>query len=167
MEIRLAEINDFEKIKILYKNAREFMVKAGNVTQWQDVEQLIENVKNDILSGKCYVYVDNNNIEGVFCFFVGNDPTYDVIYDGKWLNNAPYGVIHRIAVGVHQKGIATKCIQWCLNKCSNIRIDTHKDNIPMQKTILKNGFKYCGIIKKVSVPIGWLIRVENLLVKDS
>lgn len=59
-----------------------------------------------------------------------------------------YGVIHRIAVAEHNKGVATYCIQWCLNKFPNIKIDTHKDNIPMQKTILKNGFTYCGIIKK-------------------
>lgn len=28
----------------------------------------------------------------------------------------------------------------------SIRVDTHRDNISMQKMLLKNGFKYCGII---------------------
>ena len=26
------------------------------------------------------------------------------------------------------------------------QIDTHKDNIPMQRVLLRNGFVYCGII---------------------
>lgn len=81
-------------------------------------------------------------------FFIGNEPTYDNIFDGNWLNNDEYGVIHRIAVVEPHKGIASFCIQWCLKICPNMRIDTHKNNIPMQKTILKNGFQYCGIIKK-------------------
>ena len=29
----------------------------------------------------------------------------------------------------------------------SIKIDTHKINIPMTKTILKSGYTYCGIIK--------------------
>ena len=32
------------------------------------------------------------------------------------------------------------------NRVNNIKIDTHKDNISMQKLLEKNGFKYCGII---------------------
>ena len=33
-----------------------------------------------------------------------------------------------------------------LNNAESIRIDTHRDNIPMQKMLNKNGFIYCGII---------------------
>jgi RimJ/RimL family protein N-acetyltransferase len=28
----------------------------------------------------------------------------------------------------------------------SFKVDTHKDNIPMQKTLEKNGFAYCGRI---------------------
>ena len=28
----------------------------------------------------------------------------------------------------------------------SIKVDTHKDNISMQKLLRKNDFKYCGII---------------------
>ena len=41
-------------------------------------------------------------------------------------------------------------IDFCFNKCfemfQNLRIDTHRDNIPMQKVLKRNGFEYCGII---------------------
>lgn len=146
MEVRKAKIEEFEEIKVIYQKARDFMVKSGNLSQWANIEQLQNDVLNDIKTGNCYLCIDDNKIAGVFCFFVGNDPTYNKIYDGEWLNNKPYAAIHRIVVSIHQKGIATKCIQWCLSQFSNIKIDTHRDNIPMQKTILKNGFKYCGII---------------------
>lgn len=148
MEIRKAKIEDFESIKDIYLLARKFMAEMGNLTQWADIEQLQNSVLEDIKAGNCYLYIDNDKIVAAFCFFIGDDSTYEKIYNGEWLNDMQYGVIHRIVVCVHQQGIATECIQWCLNKFSNIRIDTHKDNIPMQKTILKNGFKYCGIIEK-------------------
>lgn len=146
--IRKAELMDFDEIIEVYKHARAFMTDCGNPTQWNNFEQLKNNVLKDIENGNCYVCLDDEKIAAVFCFFIGKDSTYDVIYDGKWLNEKSYGVIHRIVVIIHRKGIATKCIKWCLEKYPNIRIDTHKDNIPMQKTILKSGFKYCGIIHK-------------------
>lgn len=148
MEIRKTKPEELKEVKKIYKHARGFMVEEGNLTQWKNLEQLYENVLQDIKNGNSYVFVEYGKIAAVFCFFVGSDPTYDKIYNGEWLNNETYGVIHRIVVNVHQKGIATKCIQWCLQQFSNIKIDTHKDNIPMQKTILKNNFEYCGIIKK-------------------
>lgn len=33
-----------------------------------------------------------------------------------------------------------------LAQCGNIRIDTHRNNIPMQKTLIKNGYRVCGTI---------------------
>lgn len=148
MEIKNATEKDFNNLQLIYKNAREFMVQNNNFLQWQDMVQLQKNVMSDIKNGNCYICLEKDVILGVFCFFVGKEPTYNKIYNGKWLNDKSYGVIHRIAVAVHNKGVASFCIKWCFNKFSNVKIDTHKDNIAMQKVILKNGFTYCGIIKK-------------------
>ena len=78
---------------------------------------------------------------------------YKNIYDGKWLNSGDYAVIHRIAVNEKYKGngIASDIIKEVENLCkenkvNSIKIDTHKDNISMQKLLEKNDFKYCGII---------------------
>ena len=70
---------------------------------------------------------------------------YDVI-EGKWLNDEPYGTIHRIASNGTEKGIMKICLDYCDNYVSNIRIDTHKDNKIMQHLLEKFNFKYCGII---------------------
>ena len=32
------------------------------------------------------------------------------------------------------------------NNAASIRVDTHRDNLPMQRMLQKNGFIYCGII---------------------
>lgn len=124
------------------------MDNSGNSGQWLNGYPQNSLLAEDIKNKSLFVCVDNNKIVAVFSFFIGIEPTYNKIYNGEWLNNKEYGVIHRIAVIEHQKGIASFCIKWCLEKFKNIKIDTHKNNIPMQKTILKNGFKYCGIIKK-------------------
>lgn len=74
------------------------------------------------------------------------DPTYMRIYDGDWINDSCYGVVHRITSTGNVKGAASFCLNWALEQCGNIRIDTHRDNIVMQHLLDKNGFKYCGIV---------------------
>ena len=90
--------------------------------------------------------MDEGEIAGVFCFFKGTDPTYATIYEGAWLSDAPYGVMHRVAVAKRGRGVASACFDYALGQCGNVRIDTHRDNQPMQAALLKNGFAYCGII---------------------
>ena len=65
---------------------------------------------------------------------------------GQWLNDKPYGVIHRIASDGKTKGIGSFCVNWVVSQCGNVRIDTHRDNVVMQNMLKKNGFQYCGII---------------------
>lgn len=148
MIIRNAELKELDEIKGIYNQAKIFMNNNGNADQWVNDYPQKSLLAEDIKSKTLFVCLENNKIVAVFCFFIGKEPTYNKIYNGNWINNEPYGVVHRIAVAVPQKGIASFCIKWCLEKCHNIKIDTHENNIPMQKTILKNGFKYCGIIKK-------------------
>lgn len=57
-----------------------------------------------------------------------------------------YGVIHRIAGDGSEKGIGTFCLRWAIGECGHLRIDTHGDNIVMQKLAQKLGFVHCGTI---------------------
>ena len=113
---------------------------------------------------------------GVFMFTTASDPTYAVIRDGSWLNDKPYGTIHRVAGDGMHKGIlrtaVTFCVEELLQKASpdkdprdadvvgelcqdradskllsiNLKMDTHEDNKIMQHALEKNGFVRCGII---------------------
>lgn len=129
----------------IYGQARTFMAQTGNPDQWGTNYPPEEMIRQDIENGKSYVEIENDSIRAVFYFAVEEDPTYGYI-DGAWLNDRPYGVIHRIAVGENGRDVAAQCFQFAYAQCGNLRIDTHEKNIPMQRCLAKNGFTRCGII---------------------
>ena len=145
LEIRKASMDDWEEIHKIYASARQFMAEHGNAGQWGTNYPQEELLLDDIVQGKLYVCMEDG-IAAVFYFAAGEDPTYRRIEDGAWLNEEPYGVVHRIASARTVKGAASFCIDWALEQSGNIRIDTHEDNIPMQDMLRKNGFRYCGRI---------------------
>ena len=146
MEIRKSTTEDLQEIMEIYGIARTFMKNTGNPTQWRNGYPSESLVRSDIESWISYVAVENGEIEAVFVFRMGEDPTYKVIEDGAWRNDAPYGVLHRIASRGRVKGIGSECIQWCFAQCGNLRGDTHADNHVMQRVMEKNGFVKCGRI---------------------
>lgn len=146
MEIRRSTIQDLEQILQIYEHARRFMAAHGNPHQWGDHYPERELVEQDILDKNSYLCLHDGRVAAVFYYSEEPEPDYLHIYHGSWLNDRPYGVVHRIASSGETRGAATHCLLWCLNKCGNLRIDTHEDNLPMQKMLKKNGFKPCGII---------------------
>lgn len=146
MEIRRTTLKDIDKVLDLYAEARQFMKENGNATQWIDGYPKKTLIESDINTGKSYVCIHENEIVAVFYYSVEMDPTYQNIEQGSWLNDSKYAVIHRITTNRVQPGVASYCVDWCFKKHSNIRIDTHRDNVPMHKFLTKNGFSKCGII---------------------
>ena len=143
--IRRAVPSDLPDILEIYAIARRFMAQAGNPDQWRDVYPPEDLVQDDIRQGFCHVCVLDGRIQGVFAAMCWDDPDYQVI-QGAWLNDRPYGVVHRITSAPGTRGVASFCLAWCFAQCGNIRIDTHRNNIPMQKTLIKNGYRVCGTI---------------------
>ena len=146
MLIRKTEARDLDAVMDIYAAAREFMRENGNGGQWGDSHPARALIEADIVNRDGYVVEEYGEIIGAFFFKIGEDPTYKVIQDGEWLKDGEYGVIHRIAVKYHGRGIVGFVYNHCFNIIDNLRIDTHKDNIPMQRSLEKAGFKYCGII---------------------
>ncbi len=146
--IRKAAVADIENILSVYDSARGFMRQTGNLTQWMGGYPSREVVESDISKDSLYICEEDGELLGVFYYSEGEDPTYRKIYDGAWLNDRPYAVIHRIAVSsaARGKGVAGFIFDACFEKCQNLKIDTHRDNIPMQRALEKNGFKRCGIV---------------------
>ena len=145
MRIRNTLETDLEKIGKIYENAKKFMRETGNPNQWNGERPNAQTAREDMEKGVGYVAEDAGEIVAVFMFSQENDPTYAKI-EGAWLSDAPYGVIHRIAVAKQGQGIIGYCIDQCFALCQNLRIDTHRDNLPMQRALLKRGFRYCGVI---------------------
>ena len=146
MQIRKTVAADLAQIDEIYQNAKKFMRATGNQNQWNGERPNMQSAREDMENGIGYVAEEKGKILAVFMFSQNPDPTYAKIYDGEWLSDAPYGVIHRIAVAKHGQGIFGKCIDECFSRCGNLRIDTHRDNAPMQNALKKHGFVYCGVI---------------------
>ena len=143
--VRNARLEDLNRIEEIYAYARAFMAANGNPNQWGKInppsQQLLMDIENRLL----FVIEDNTGIHGVFYFYIGADPTYDSIEDGTWHSDRLYGTIHRIA-GDGSGGILRSAVAHCAEQIDYLRIDTHHDNIVMQKALTKLGFQRCGII---------------------
>lgn len=147
MNIRTAVLEDLSAMMGLYRQAQQFMAENGNPGQWGTSYPNEEIVREDIESGFAQVCEENGSVIACFLLAPGPDPDYHTIRDGAWMQkDAPYWVVHRVAVEGNGKGVGTYCLNWCLQQHSNIRIDTHRDNLPMQGLLKKCGFSYCGVI---------------------
>lgn len=147
MIIRATNFNDLPNVMSLYDYARNLMRANGNLVQWINGYPSEELIRGEIENGHSFVGLDDEGeIVVTFCLIIGDDPTYRVIREGSWLNDEPYGVVHRMATSGKRQGVAQECFNWCFGRCMNLRVDTHSDNHAMQHVLLKLGFVYCGII---------------------
>ena len=147
VSIRHTRVEDIPRLQALFSHARSFMLETGNPSQWTAAYPSEELLRKDIGSRDSYVVEDEKQtVIATFVLRGGVDPTYDVIYEGRWLNDAPYATIHRIASDGTRKGILHLAMQFAQLDYNNIRIDTHRDNQVMRNAIAKEGFVYCGII---------------------
>ena len=137
---------DMDAVMKIYARARAFMAESGNATQWGEDYPPRELLEEDIDSNRLFLCLNNGQIEAVFAFVLGPDPTYAVI-DGAWLDDKrQYGTLHRLASAGRSHGVGDEVVAWCLEHCESLRADTHEDNKIMQAVLEKNGFERCGII---------------------
>lgn len=146
LTIRTATDADLERIMSIYRSAQDYMIRNGNPTQWGHSYPDAELIRSDIRQQACRLICDGDEIHGVFALFEGEDPNYIHIENGSWRNDEPYIAIHRVAGDGQVHGLFQCAADYGKRMSRNIRIDTHADNITMQRAIEKNGFVKCGII---------------------
>ena len=145
-KMRKTRPEDIDAVMALYDMGRARMRATGNTEQWTNGYPHRHMIEEDVRLGRSYVYEEDGALHAVLALIWGEDPTYAQI-DGAWLSDkAPYGTIHRIATDGQLPGLGSWVIQWCLDLCGSIRIDTHEDNTLMCRTLDKLGFAYCGTI---------------------
>ena len=145
--IRRSAAVDIDRIMDVYDSAKRYMRSKGNLSQWTGAYPDRDTILSDISHGNHYLAEDEEgNVLMVFSFILGNDPTYKLIEKGNWLNDKPYGTIHRIASNGRAGGMLEACVGYCKEMIDNIRIDTHADNSPMLNALHRLGFNFCGII---------------------
>ncbi|WP_415329584.1 GNAT family N-acetyltransferase [Clostridium perfringens] len=152
MEFRQANISDLDQIVEIIELSKKYL-KEAKVDQWQDGYPAKEDLRRDIESRNSYVLTNKDEIVATTVISLDGESTYNSIFNGEWITNEEYIVMHRVAVHDRYKGkgifkeLIKEAENLALNKgIFSIKIDTHRDNISMQKAVLKNDFKKCGII---------------------
>ncbi|AIY79956.1 GNAT family N-acetyltransferase [Clostridium botulinum] len=152
MEFKKSTEEDISNIMRIINEAQIYF-KEQKINQWQNDYPNIDTIKEDIKNDCSYVFLMDKQIVATVALSFDGEKTYDIIYDGKWISNNKYAVIHRMSVNNSHKGngIASEILgnteKICLEKgVHSIKIDTHVENKAMQNLLKKNNFHYCGII---------------------
>ena len=149
--IGIENIPDVMKIT---NQAKDLLKKNGSL-QWQQGYPNEDTFTEDIKNNSLYGLYEDNKLNAFGAYVYGKDLNY-VEIDGKWdiPANDKDMAIHRVAVdeNCHGKKFGVKILKYGIEYakklgCLTVKVDTHKNNIPMQKSILKSGFVYKGIIK--------------------
>lgn len=159
MNIRVTTPADLDAVMAVIEEARGTIAALG-IDQWQNGTPDRAMLTRDMAAGQGRVAVEDGEIVGTFALLYGGEPTYDAIFDGRWLapDKAPDGSVayiamHRVAVSVAKRGsgVSSAMIEYAeayariLGKTS-LRIDTHAGNVVMRRMLEKNGFVHCGTI---------------------
>ena len=148
MSIRLLKTEELDEALVIYEHARAFMRRIGNANQWKNNWPPAEVLMDDIAQHQLYGVFHDDVLAGVFAYWFGPhaESTYDVIYDGAWLSDRPYGVVHRIAAA-EGSGAGKEAIRWAVRASNgHLRMDTHEDNAAMRHVLMSLGFQQCGTI---------------------
>ena len=147
-----AEKEDVDRIMEIVDYARKSL-RALNVDQWQGDYPDRATFEGDIERGELYKLMHGDDLAGFFMLSDREEPTYADITDGKWSSDAPYCVMHRSAIaeeyrGSGMSGYLIKCVEELTRSHGRhyVRIDTHRNNKPMQKLLRSSGYRYRGNI---------------------
>jgi GNAT superfamily N-acetyltransferase len=170
MLLRKANTEDIPAMMDIVRQAQESL-KMLHVDQWQNNYPNEEVVGQDIDNGYAYVLTEDDKVIAIATVIYNYEPTYDRIYEGEWLSRGDFVVVHRMAVDnrLRQRGLASYILgevekMAVQANIPSFKIDTHKDNTPMQKTLKKNGFTFCG---RIVLSDGHSrVAYEKLLVND-
>ena len=151
MLFRLAKQNDYRDIIDIFYEAKTYL-KELTKTQWQSTPKEADFFVS-IKKKHSYVVEMDGVIVAHASIIFNCVPKARIPIDSDFVGKAPFGSIHLVMVKEKYKGLGivgklfafleqntlAKGIKW-------LRIDTHELNVPMQKAILKFGFKYIGVV---------------------
>ena len=158
MEFHVAAAEHLPALCKIVEDAKAQLKRMG-VDQWQKGYPTEATWVSDIEKGISYVAVENGEVLGAFMFQTAPEAAYAKI-DGAWLTEGTaYASLHRVCVAESSKGkgVAGELFRYAFKLakqagCPSVRIDTHAENLPMQRALEKAGFTPCGTIFLIG---GW------------
>lgn len=149
MIYRFAEKSDLPQLMTMVEQAKAGF-RARGIDQWQKGEPDEAGLLKSISRREVHVLEDDGQAVAMIVIVAGPEPSYLSI-DGAWLNAEPYCAFHRVAVEESRKGhgLAARLFSCSEDYArsqgfTNVRIDTHPDNLSMQRALSKSGFVLCG-----------------------
>ena len=124
MKIRKTNMDDLNAVMKIYEIEIKFMAENNNPNQWSKKKWAESLIIDDINSEKSYVCVnDDDKVVGELYYDYGYliELACNKIVEGKWIGDEEYGVVHRIALDMSEKGIVAFCINYAFDKCKHIR----------------------------------------------
>ena len=150
MKFRLAEKKDIKDIMEIINQGKE-KLKAEKIEQWQNGYPNDESIEQDIKDGYSYLVENDGEIIATASLSFDGEKNYENLYEGKWLTEDKYCVMHRVCVNLksetRNKGKILLDYTEKLSKENgifSIKIDTHEENSSMRNLLEKNEFEYCG-----------------------
>lgn len=156
MLFRKSEPKELENILEIVVETQKYF-KENGIDQWQNGYPNRETILDDMNKDQSYVLLDDNDeICGICTISFIEEESYKKIVDGEWksdIETVPYGVIHRIAIkgNLKKKGVGSFIFREVekivrAKNINSIKVDTHEDNKPMQESMKRNGYEYCGVV---------------------
>ena len=152
LEFRHTKLEDIERIMEIITQAQRYF-KENGIDQGHNGYPNARVIENDIKNNHSYVLLKNDEIVATVAISFDGEATYNEIFNGSWKSHSDYVVIHRVAVDNHVKGIGLSSeiiahtASLAMKKgVHSIKVDTHEDNLAMQRSLTKNGFDYRGVI---------------------
>lgn len=152
MQFRRAGEKDIDAICAIIYDAVSYMLAEGR-QQWTSSYPARTHIADDVACGRGYVLEDETGIVAYGAVVFTGEPAYGQL-NGSWVSDAPYVVVHRLAVAqsARGKGLSVAFMRETealarRNGVTNFRIDTNFDNAQMLHLMDKLGFTYRGEVR--------------------
>ncbi len=150
--IRLAINDEIQAISELAKVVRADMWNNG-LEQWTGNYPAYENFYQDYANKGLHVLVKDGLIIGSVSIFVENETAY---HEVVWEKDKSL-VVHRIIVDPARQGqgYGKQLLEFALSMAKqdgfgSVKIDTHPDNLKMQKLLKSMNFSYRGYLSSIN-----------------
>lgn len=154
--LRKTTPEDVNQVMEIIEQGKSYL-KSSGVDQWQNGYPNEAVIQEDLVNGYGYVLECEGEVVGTAALSFDGEPWYDDIRGGEWLSDDNFLVIHRLAVSRNVRGtdVASLMIKQCEKLCAecnvhSIKIDTHEDNIIMQKFVKKMGLSIAALLSLVA-----------------
>jgi len=152
-------MQDIDAMMDVVDAGKELLYNLG-IDQWQKGYPNRELLVSDVEEGIGYVITENDRIAGICAVTFTDEEAYHDI-KGAWLtpDTCLYATIHRGAIArrFQGKGLTSFLFSSVADMARehgavSLRADTHPENMGMQRSLEKAGFKRCGEIIIVGGP---------------